>query len=44
LGLCRMRPAPDAPTGLELGGKGNIILLAQRTMEDQEKARAASQT
>jgi hypothetical protein len=29
---------------LELDGKGNIILLAQRIMEDQEKARAACQT
>ncbi len=39
----KMRPAPDAPSVLELDGKGNVIPLAQRTMEDQEKARAASQ-
>ena len=39
----RMRPVPDAPPGLELDGKGNVIPLAQRTQEGQEKARAASQ-
>jgi hypothetical protein len=39
----KMRPAADAPPGLEQDSKGNIIPLEQRTEEDQEKARAASQ-
>jgi hypothetical protein len=39
----KMRPAPGAPPGLEQDGKGNIIPLDQRTEEDQEKARTASQ-
>ena len=39
----KMRPAPDAPPGLELDGKGDVIPQAQRTVDDQEKARAASQ-
>jgi hypothetical protein len=39
----KMRPAADAPPGLEQDSGGNIIPLEQRTEEDQEKARAASQ-
>ena len=34
----KMRPAPEAPPGLEQDGKGNIIPFDQRTKEDQEKA------
>jgi len=39
----KMQPALDAPPGLELDGKGNIVPLALRTTDDQEQARAASQ-
>src|ERR1700761_9317737 len=38
----KMRPAPGAPPGIELDGKGNVIPLEQRTKGDQEKARAAA--
>jgi hypothetical protein len=36
-----MAPRSDAPPGLEQDGRGNIIPLAERTAEDQRKARAA---
>ena len=38
----KMHPRPDSPPGMETDGKGNVIPLAERTREDQEKARAAS--
>src|ERR1700744_914937 len=38
----KMRPAPGAPPGIELDGKGNVIPLEQRTKGDQEKARDAA--
>ena len=38
----KMRPAPGAPPGIELDGKGNVIPLEQRTKGDQEKARKAA--
>jgi len=34
----KMAPHSDAPPGLEQDGQGNVIPLAQRTKEDQEKA------
>jgi hypothetical protein len=33
-----MAPQKDAPPGLEQDGRGNVIPLAQRTPEGQEKA------
>jgi hypothetical protein len=39
----KMAPRHDAPPGLEQDGQGNTIPLAQRTEEDQQKARAAAQ-
>jgi hypothetical protein len=38
----KMKPRADSPPGLETDGKGNVIPLAQRTKEDQEKAAAGS--
>jgi hypothetical protein len=38
----KMRPKPGSPPGLETDGKGNVIPLAERTKDDQEKAKAAS--
>jgi hypothetical protein len=35
----RMAVAPDSEPGLETDGHGNVIPLAQRTKEDQQKAR-----
>jgi hypothetical protein len=37
----KMKPRADSPPGLETDGQGNVIPLAQRTREDQEKAAAA---
>ena len=37
----KMQPHADSPPGLETDGKGNVIPLAKRTKEDQEKAAAA---
>jgi len=37
----KMAPRSDSPPGLEQDGQGNTIPMAQRTQEDQEKARAA---
>ena len=34
----KMAPLQEAPPGLEQDGKGNVIPLAQRTKENQEKA------
>ena len=39
----KMAPRHDAPPGLEQDGQSNTIPLAQRTEEDQQKARAAVQ-
>jgi len=39
----KMKPQPGSPPGLETDGKGNIIPLAQRTEDDQAKARAAGE-
>ena len=36
----KMAPLQEAPPGLEQDGKGNVIPLAQRTRENQEKARS----
>jgi hypothetical protein len=38
----KMAPRSDAPPGLEQDGCGNIIPLAQRTEEDQQKSIGAS--
>ncbi len=37
----KMKPKPGSPPGLETDGHGNVIPLAKRTAEDQEKAMAA---
>lgn len=34
----KMAPRADAPPGLEQDSQGNVIPLAQRTKDDQEKA------
>ncbi len=39
----KMKPRPGSPPGLETDGHGNVIPLAQRTKEDQEKALAAGE-
>ena len=39
----KMKPRPGSPPGLETDGHGNVIPLAQRTQEDQEKATAAGE-
>jgi hypothetical protein len=38
----KMKPQPGSPPGLETDGKGNIIPFAQRTEDDQAKAKAAA--
>ncbi len=37
----KMAVPDDAPPGLELDGKGNVIPLEKRTAADRQKARAA---
>jgi hypothetical protein len=37
----KMKPAPGSPPGLEVDSKGNPIPFAERTEDDQEKARKA---
>ena len=39
----KMKPRPGSPPGLETDWNGNVIPLAQRTQEDQEKAAAAGE-
>lgn len=36
----RMAPLADAPPGQEQDNHGNVIPLAERTRDDQEKARS----
>lgn len=38
----KMKPKPGAPPGLETDGEGHVIPFAQRTEDDQAKARAAA--
>jgi hypothetical protein len=42
-GKFKMKPKPGSPPGLETDGKGNTIPLAERTEDDQAKARAAGE-
>jgi hypothetical protein len=38
----KMKPRPDSAPGLETDGKGRVIPLAQRTEDDQRKAKKAA--
>ena len=38
----KMQPKPGSPPGIELDGHGNVIPLAERTPDDQEKAAGGS--
>ena len=38
----KMRPKAGSPPGIELDGHGNVIPLAERTEDDQERARGGS--
>jgi hypothetical protein len=38
----KMQPKPGSPPGIELDGKGHVIPLEKRTLDDQEKAAANS--
>ena len=39
----KMQPRADAPPGLETDGHGNVIPLAERTPDDQAKAKSAGE-
>jgi hypothetical protein len=35
----KMAPAKDAPPGIELDGRGNVIPFERRTKDDQQKVK-----